>query len=571
MLQRYPKDVVGIFIQTPSSSISWCQKLKKIFQSIICSRKRGVDKDLRALEKHPRLCSLKKTGDKVFYFSDINSQAAQDALEQMCPDLIVVFGGAILKGAWLSAAKQGIINFHYGFLPFYRGSYSTEQALFRDDGGKVGVTIHYLDSGVDTGPVIARNQVRPILGESLPKLLARVYSVGIHALVDVVGQIRDGGACKWKPPVPAGGFFSGKIFTAWVQKVASLRLFLMKFPFPSYLNWLQQESVQDKCRRRIMNVPFVRKGRPRLMKGIYAFLYHSVQSDCKGAPWEQAYHRVMTPRNDLYEQMNFMMDQAHPLKLTDVSDILKAGIPDKPYFVVTFDDGYKNILGLREKMLALGICPTIFINPVFASQAHVYYRVLLYELFASGHLRCYQKELEAFLGPEAAQNPLGNIKNMYRYQETEKFVEKLYGNAFGRLPTNVHLDWNDIRALNKSGWDVGNHTLSHPTLAKLSYQEQDAEIFGAMDEFSREGISCIPWISYPNGTVADVNQDTGRWMENHPQWHGTVVSSVANILYSRTEFARIGVSGGGIKEFERLIHLSNYNTRRTMRALEKYK
>ncbi|MEI6437719.1 MAG: polysaccharide deacetylase family protein [Candidatus Omnitrophota bacterium] len=343
----------------------------------------------------------------------------------------------------------------------------------------------------------------------------------------------------------------------------------MARPFVSYFDSLSHETLIDKCRRQLHGYVCRYRGKPRLINGVYVLGYHSIVAGDHRAPWEAAYSRVSTREEDFYEQIDFMLAQAKPLRISEVPGILKAGRPDRPYFAVTFDDGYKNILKVSQKVLAKGIVPSAFINPAFVSQQQVYYRVLLYELAAAGALERYRDMIADFLGVDAAQDPVAGFKNQYRYRETEAFIEARFRETFGKLPADVHLNWDDVRALQRAGWEIGNHTVSHPTLSRLTYAQQDAEIMDVVTACEREGVECLPWLNYPNGTLRDMNGDTGHWMEAHPAWHGTVVFPAVNVMYSQAEIMRIGVSIGGMKEFKRLLHLSHYYTGRLLRFISK--
>jgi methionyl-tRNA formyltransferase len=76
--------------------------------------------------------------------------------------------GAILKPPVLQLFPRGVVNVHPGFLPYNRGRNAQIWAII--DGTPVGATLHYMDDGVDTGPLVERVEVSVDLsdtGESL--------------------------------------------------------------------------------------------------------------------------------------------------------------------------------------------------------------------------------------------------------------------------------------------------------------------------------------------------------------------------------------------------------------------
>ena len=73
-------------------------------------------------------------------------------------DYCFCFGDHILKGQLLKDYKNKIINFHPSILPMFPGLNAIDQAL--DAGAKLlGNTAHFIDEGIDTGPIIMQNIV----------------------------------------------------------------------------------------------------------------------------------------------------------------------------------------------------------------------------------------------------------------------------------------------------------------------------------------------------------------------------------------------------------------------------
>ena len=71
------------------------------------------------------------------------------------PDVVLVFGTGILREPLLSAFDGRIINIHLGLSPYYRGAGTNFWPLVNGEPEYVGATIHYLDAGIDTGPMLA--------------------------------------------------------------------------------------------------------------------------------------------------------------------------------------------------------------------------------------------------------------------------------------------------------------------------------------------------------------------------------------------------------------------------------
>lgn len=67
-----------------------------------------------------------------------------------------------------------IINLHPAWLPEYPGLHSIERA-FADQQAQTGVTVHYIDAGLDSGPIIAQEHVPILPTDTIETLEARVH------------------------------------------------------------------------------------------------------------------------------------------------------------------------------------------------------------------------------------------------------------------------------------------------------------------------------------------------------------------------------------------------------------
>lgn len=115
-----------------------------------------------------------------------------NALREANVDLVVLAGFMrILKGDFLRAFTQKVINIHPSLLPSFPGLEAWKQAL--DYGVKVtGVTVHYVDQGIDTGPILAQETVPVLPGDTPASLHARIQEVERTLYPFVVGALARG-------------------------------------------------------------------------------------------------------------------------------------------------------------------------------------------------------------------------------------------------------------------------------------------------------------------------------------------------------------------------------------------
>ena len=102
------------------------------------------------------------------------------------PDLVVSAGFMKIVGPAVLAAFEGrLINTHPALLPAFPGAHAVRDALAA--GATVtGSTVHLIDAGVDTGPVLAQRQVPVLPGDDESRLHERIKDVERELLVETV-------------------------------------------------------------------------------------------------------------------------------------------------------------------------------------------------------------------------------------------------------------------------------------------------------------------------------------------------------------------------------------------------
>lgn len=119
-------------------------------------------------------------------------QAYLGALQEARVDLVVLAGFMrILKGAFLKAFENRVVNIHPSLLPAFPGMASWKQAL--DYGTKVaGCTVHFVDQGVDSGPILAQKAVSVEEGDTPETLHQRIHEAEHELYPDCIAWIARG-------------------------------------------------------------------------------------------------------------------------------------------------------------------------------------------------------------------------------------------------------------------------------------------------------------------------------------------------------------------------------------------
>jgi phosphoribosylglycinamide formyltransferase-1 len=119
-------------------------------------------------------------------------RAMGDWLAERGAELVVLAGYMqLLSGEFLARFPEGVINVHPALLPAFPGLRAVEQSL--EYGVKVfGVTVHFVDHGIDTGPVILQRAIELPDASDRDEVLERLHAIEHELLPEAVRLIASG-------------------------------------------------------------------------------------------------------------------------------------------------------------------------------------------------------------------------------------------------------------------------------------------------------------------------------------------------------------------------------------------
>ncbi|NHC15949.1 phosphoribosylglycinamide formyltransferase [Motilibacter deserti] len=134
------------------------------------------------------VCAPKDFADRPAW-----NAALADAVAAYDPDLVVSAGFMRILGTeFLGRFPDRVLNTHPALLPAFPGAHAVRDALAYGV-AVTGCTVHLVDAGVDTGPVVAQEPVRVEPGDDEATLHERIKVVERRLLVDVVGRMARSG------------------------------------------------------------------------------------------------------------------------------------------------------------------------------------------------------------------------------------------------------------------------------------------------------------------------------------------------------------------------------------------
>ena len=187
-------DIVGVVESMPRGFDESRRKsvffgvLKKIYSAI-----KGVDVFL------PDFC--RNNHIPYHFIWRKNVAGVSSWIRSLEPDLIVVFSmSQLLRDEILKIPSLGVINLHPSYLPSYRGA-NPDFWQYYDMEMRPGVTVHYLDSGEDTGDIIFQDRIHIPLGIKSPARLDKLIGdLGVSLLLKAVDAIAQGNAPRKSQP-----------------------------------------------------------------------------------------------------------------------------------------------------------------------------------------------------------------------------------------------------------------------------------------------------------------------------------------------------------------------------------
>ncbi len=177
----------------------------------------------------------------------------------------------ILKDALIAIPEKGVLNLHFAPLPRLRGCFPTKWAIINNESS--GVTLHYIDPGIDTGPIIAQKVVNLEPSETDATLYAKLVEAGeliMDEYTDAIvacnlpeAVVQDDARSSYYPKdIPHGGVIDWNKGAVWVERF--IRAFTFE-PYPAAKTFLGAHEIQ-------IRYPItIEKGAPGIPAGHFVF------------------------------------------------------------------------------------------------------------------------------------------------------------------------------------------------------------------------------------------------------------------------------------------------------------
>lgn len=203
--KRMMKLKIGYFADGPWSHLAFEKLIQDETISIqfIVPRSDTTDETLKGFSD--------KYGIDYLYPVKINSEEFFQVAERYHCDLFVSMSfNQIFRQGIINLPRLGTINCHAGKLPFYRGRNILNWALINDE-NSFGITVHYIDEGIDTGDIIKQNSYPINDNDDYSSLLEIAYVECANILYDSIKEIQSGESKRIEQnTIDPVGFYCGR-------------------------------------------------------------------------------------------------------------------------------------------------------------------------------------------------------------------------------------------------------------------------------------------------------------------------------------------------------------------------
>lgn len=193
----------------------------------------------------------KKSGIPVELSKNINSREFVDRVKRYEVDLFVSMSfNQIFKAEMINLPRYKTINCHAGKLPFYRGRNILNWALINDE-KEFGITVHYVDEGIDTGDIILQETYLITDEDDYNTLLTRAYGGCADVLYRAIKMIQNNEVRPIKQKdidsigMYCGMRISGDEVIDWNQTSREIFNFIRALcvPGPQATSWIGRDKI----------------------------------------------------------------------------------------------------------------------------------------------------------------------------------------------------------------------------------------------------------------------------------------------------------------------------------------
>lgn len=377
--------------------------------------------------------------------TDIHAPEVLERVRAWSPDLGLSLGAPILRRSLFGIPARGTLNLHLGRVPQFRGAPPGFWELY-EGATEIGATVHRVNDGLDTGPVVASALAPLYPTDRLEDAEARAEELGVRVMGAALERVARG-AEGGDEQSPGGRTRRMPTYMTRARLWARLRVRALGRSVLSARWWLKLAGLS------------VTLGAVRPLRDLWRtllarhpvrlFNFHRVTELCRDG-------MTVSPR--LFKaQAEYIVRTHDVVPMERALELLESGARlRRPVAVITFDDAYASVKEYAAPILReLGAPATVFVSTSLA-----------------GTDRRFDHD---------AENP----------------VRPLLG----------CMTWEQLAAVCADGWSVGAHTANHVRLSACNGAELERELREPLEVLDAHGLRLERTLAFPFGQPSDISDE----------------------------------------------------------------
>jgi methionyl-tRNA formyltransferase len=182
-----------IFLGTPVMAVPFleCLVQKTEVQGVITSPDQPSGRGYQVKAPEVKLAA-QKLSLPVFQPETLKNSEVAEHIQSFGAEVgIVVAYGKLIPKAILTLPKHGFLNVHFSLLPKYRGAAPIQWTLVNGE-TETGVTLFWLDEGMDTGPIFIQRKIAISPEDDADSLRNKLVDLGVLCLIEAITLLENG-------------------------------------------------------------------------------------------------------------------------------------------------------------------------------------------------------------------------------------------------------------------------------------------------------------------------------------------------------------------------------------------
>lgn len=448
----------------------------------------------------------------------VNDLSCRQLIREGRYRLVFVFGTGLLRDEVLQETEATFVNLHHGWLPRFRGE-GMIAALAEEGLEGLGVTVHLVDRGVDTGPILYRERLTAEPGDNAYALALKATLRGVVLLRQVHHDAQQG-PLRGRPQEPA----AGRLYTALTLK----RSYQMRLAAATSLRAI--ETSRTRVKRLAAQVALASGltvlSRRRHGHRLRTLMYHGVLPQVTGPA---AFGNLFMDLEIFARHLRYLARHFTALSFEDITACFQSGRPfPERALAITFDDGYRSLLThvlplARHHRLPI----TVFVPAGDITEgAALWFDILRVLVDDAGRTRqVVRVDEELVIDGRLMRDPEATFVGLSRRilalpaERAERVIAGLRvagwtAHVLERYPEFDLAGWDEWRAaVSGGGVSIGSHGWTHRNLTLLAPAACEQELRAAKERIELAlGRPCRV-VAYPygawNAAVADAARRAG--------------------------------------------------------------